>query len=100
MTEDEDGLSGARAEGLAGVLKGLAHPMRLRIVALLCRRRCTVSELVDELSARQAAVSQQLATLRMLKLVSVSRRGGFAVYALAEPKLRSLVKCLSGCKTH
>jgi len=87
----------AQAEHLAGILKALSHSIRLRIVAALCERPANVGALALRLGAEQAIVSQQLRILRMSGLVSVERVDGFAVYAIAEPRLASLVSCLEGC---
>lgn len=91
-------LSSHRADDLADVLKGIAHPLRLRIITLLCERDHTVTELTDALDSRQSLVSQHLSPLRLLGLVSVDRRGGRATYSLGEPHLRTLVDCLMGCR--
>ena len=87
----------ARAAVLAEILKSVAHPLRLRIIALLCERDATVSELTDELDARQAIVSQQLRILRLHRLVAVGHRDGRPVYRLAEQQLRHLVACMNRC---
>jgi ArsR family transcriptional regulator len=87
-----------RAERLAEILKGIAHPLRLRLVAALCQGDHNVTDLTEMLGVRQAAVSQHLAPLRLLGLVSVDRTGGKATYSLAEPHLRNLVDCLLGCR--
>jgi len=87
-----------RAKRLAGVLKGLAHPLRLRIVNYLSAGDCTVSELCNTLEVNQSMVSQHLAPLRMLDLVKVDRSGGKATYSLAEPQLRNLIDCLTSCE--
>ncbi len=79
------------------VLKAMAHPLRLRIVAILCRSERNVSELADELGANQAIVSQQLRILRMSRLVEATRRDGFSVYTLSEPNLVNLIKCVENC---
>jgi ArsR family transcriptional regulator len=88
---------GDRAERVAEVLKAVAHPLRLRIVALLCRGERHVNGLVDELAAPQAIVSQQLRILRSRGLVEATRENGFARYRLAEPALRGLVGCMERC---
>jgi ArsR family transcriptional regulator len=88
----------ARAAQLAEMLKAVAHPLRLRLIAALCERERRVTGLVDRLGAPQAAVSQQLRILRMSGLVQVRREGGAALYSLAEPRLRDLVACVSGCR--
>lgn len=87
-----------RLETLADVVKALAHPLRLGIVACLCEGDACVGGLVERLGARQTAVSQQLRILRMAGLVEVARQRGGAIYRLAEPRLRDLVACLSGCR--
>ena len=87
-----------RAEHLAELLRAVAHPLRLRIVALLCEGPTQVNALAGRLAASQAIVSQQLRILRMHRLVSAHRAEGRAVYGLLEPQLRNLVGCLEGCR--
>ena len=87
----------ANCDRVVGILKAVAHPMRLRIVAMLCARQMHVSALAEGLQISQAIVSQQLRILRMSGLVGSSRQGGFAVYRLTEPHLRDLVNCMERC---
>lgn len=87
-----------RAEHLASILKAIAHPLRLRLVALLIDHERCVNELAEQLDVNQAIVSQQLRILRMHGLVAVSRSNGFANYRLAEPRLVNLLGCLEGCR--
>jgi ArsR family transcriptional regulator len=86
-----------RAVYLAEVLKALAHPERLRIVAVLCERETNVMGLASRLGLQQAIVSQHLRILRMSGLVAAERREGCSTYALVQPRLRELVACLEGC---
>jgi ArsR family transcriptional regulator len=85
------------AERAAEVLKAVGHPLRLRIVALLCQQEQNVTSLADKLDVAQAIVSQQLRILRMRNLTGVTRKNGHATYWIAEPHLRDLVACVSGC---
>ena len=87
-----------RAEQLSQILKALGHPLRLRIVALLCAGDEHVNGMAERLGAPQAMVSQQLQVLRMNQLVESRREQGFAFYSIAEPRLRELMSCLNGCK--
>jgi len=89
---------GEKASRIAEVLKAVAHPLRLRIVAILCRHEENVNGLAERLGAPQAIVSQQLRILRLHDLVTVTREDGFAVYRLAEPQLRTLVNCMEHCQ--
>lgn len=82
---------------VAEVLKAVAHPLRLRIVATLCAGEEHVGALAEKLGASQAIVSQQLRILRSHGLVAASRSGGFATYRLVEKNLRGLVRCMEKC---
>ena len=82
-----------------GICKALAHPLRLRIVAELCNGEMYVNELCEALGAKQAAVSQHLAPLRMLGLLNVERSGGKAIYSLGKSRLPQMVDCIKCCGT-
>jgi DNA-binding transcriptional ArsR family regulator len=86
-----------RAIRLAEILRAVAHPLRLRIIALLCHEAINVGTLATRLSAAQPIVSQHLRILRMSRLVDVTRGGGEARYRLAEPALRDLIRCMEVC---
>jgi ArsR family transcriptional regulator len=90
----------ARARQLSETLKAVAHPLRLRIIALLCEGEEHVSGLAERLDARQPLVSQQLRILRMRGLVQAQTNNGHAIYRLAEPRLRELVRCVAGCRVN
>jgi ArsR family transcriptional regulator len=75
----------------AEILKTLAHPLRLRIVALLCAHDENVGALATRLAARPAAVSQALAILRQEGLVAVTRGHRLARYRVEDPVLRELI---------
>ena len=85
------------SEHLAGILKALANPARLRIVAALCEGPENVGALAARLGLEPAIVSQQLRILRMSGLVEATRSEGFALYRLAQPRLKELVRCLEKC---
>jgi ArsR family transcriptional regulator len=87
-----------RAGHLAEVLKAVAHPLRLRIVAILVEGDANVSELAQRLEAAQPIVSQQLRILRGHGLVAADRRDGFATYRLVERNLEGLVSCMERCQ--
>ena len=88
----------ARAAQIAEVMKALAHPLRIQIVAVLCvEGELHVNALAERLGQKQAIVSQQLRILRMRGLLAVTRADGLARYRVAEPKLREMVRCMEGC---
>jgi DNA-binding transcriptional ArsR family regulator len=65
-------------------LKAISHEGRLMILCHLATGEKSVTELEDLLSARQAAVSQQLSRLRMEGLVQPRREGKTIYYSLAD----------------
>lgn len=75
-------------------LKAISHEGRLMILCHLVTGEKSVTELEELLSARQAAVSQQLSRLRLEGLV-VPRRDGKAIYyRLADDKPRKILECV------
>jgi DNA-binding transcriptional ArsR family regulator len=86
-----------KATRIADILKAVAHPLRLRIVAVLCKREMEVNALAARLGAPQAIVSQQLRILRMHRLATAVRAHGHVIYRLREPRLRDLVNCMEHC---
>lgn len=88
---------GEKAAHIAEVLKAVAHPLRIRIVAILCDGDEHVTGLAERLDAPQAIVSQQLRILRSQGLVEATRQAGFATYRIAEPALHTLVGCMEKC---
>lgn len=87
-----------RAAQVAEILKAIAHPLRVQIIAILVQGPEHVNALAEKLGTKQAVVSQQLRILRMRGLVAVAREGGFATYRIAEPNLHQMVSCMEGCK--
>ena len=71
----------------ANFLKALSHEGRLMILCHLSSGEKTVTELERLLESRQAAVSQQLARLRLEGLVSCRREGKTIHYAIQDPKV-------------
>lgn len=69
-------------EQQAGVMKALAHPVRLRILDILCQEEQCVCHLTTVLGVRQPYVSQQLAILREVGLVTDRREGLIVYYSL------------------
>jgi ArsR family transcriptional regulator len=77
------------------ILKMLADPTRLRILALLGREELAVTELCEILGMGQSRISSQLALLRQAGLVTDRRDGKKAFYSLREdldPRARALLE--------
>lgn len=82
------------ARSATDFLKALAHEGRLMILCHLVTGERSVTELEDLLAARQPAVSQQLARLRMEGLVATRREGKAVYYSISDPQTRRMVEFL------
>ncbi len=67
-------------------LKAISHEGRLMILCHLATGEKSVTELEELLSARQAAVSQQLSRLRLEGLVTPRREGKTIFYSLSDER--------------
>ncbi len=76
-----------QAQAASGFLKALAHEGRLMILCHLVSGEKSVTELENLLDSRQAAVSQQLARLRLEGLVTCRREGKAIYYSLGDPRV-------------
>lgn len=93
-------LSDAAAEELAGVLKALADPVRLRIVSLVASAaegELCACELPTLLDRSQPTVSHHLALLVGAGLLEREQRGKWAWYRLRPQRLGALASLLDGC---
>jgi DNA-binding transcriptional ArsR family regulator len=81
-----------QAQSASNFLKALAHEGRLMILCHLSSGEKSVTELENLLSSRQAAVSQQLARLRLEGLVSCRRDGKAIFYSLSDPKVQRAIE--------
>jgi ArsR family transcriptional regulator len=73
-------------------LKAISHEGRLMILCHLVTGEKSVTELEELLSARQAAVSQQLSRLRLEGLVVPRREGKTIYYRLADDRPRRILE--------
>ena len=80
-----------RAQEASAFLKALAHEGRLMILCHLAGGERSVTELESLLTSRQAAVSQQLARLRLEGLVRTRREGKTIFYSLADPRVEHVM---------
>ena len=83
-----------KATQASAFLKAISHEGRLMILCHLVSGEKTVTELEELLSARQAAVSQQLSRLRLEGLVIPRRAGKTIYYRLADDKPRKMLECV------
>ena len=78
----------------SNLLKAISHEGRLMILCHLVTGEKSVTELEDLLHARQAAVSQQLARLRLEGLVTPRREGKTIFYSLTDDRPRRILEVI------
>ncbi|WP_127473253.1 ArsR/SmtB family transcription factor [Microbacterium sulfonylureivorans] len=77
----------------ANLFKGLAHPVRVRILEILTASdEVAVSALMEELHIEASHLSQHLAVLRKHHLVVSERRGSQVFYRPAFPEVADLLR--------
>ena len=75
----------------AELLKALAHPTRLQIIAELLNSTKCVTGIQEILPASQANISQHLTVLRHAGIVSFAQDGSQRCYYVSRPKLVSAI---------
>jgi len=89
--EDMDKMA-TNAMEASNFLKAISHEGRLMILCHLASGEKSVTELEELLSARQAAVSQQLSRLRLEGLVSPRRDGKTIYYRLTDDRPKKIME--------
>ena len=92
MSEAELDALIVNATNASNFLKALSHEGRMVILCHLVTGEKSVTELEELLSARQAAVSQQLSRLRLEGLVIPRREGKAIYYRLADDRPKKLLE--------
>lgn len=94
LSDDELDKMMSSALDASNMLKALSHEGRLMILCHLVTGEKSVTELEDLLSARQAAVSQQLARLRLEGLVTPRREGKTIFYSLTDDRPKRILEVI------
>tara|TARA_A100001391_G_scaffold46046_1_gene27112 strand:- start:35683 stop:36027 length:345 start_codon:yes stop_codon:yes gene_type:complete len=76
-------------------LKALAHPVRMRILKILCEGERNVGEIEEIGGIGQPSLSQQLAILRQAGLVTTRREGKMVFYGVERAAFRQILECLT-----
>ncbi|MEN8838671.1 MAG: metalloregulator ArsR/SmtB family transcription factor [Celeribacter marinus] len=94
MSSDDMDMIMRNACDASQLLKALSHEGRLMILCHLVTGEKSVTELEELLSARQAAVSQQLARLRLEGLVTPRRDGKAIYYSLTDERPKRILEVI------
>lgn len=81
----------------AELFKGLAHPVRIRLLELLCSAdEVPVGKLIEATGLEPSHVSQHLLVLRRYSLVQSDRRGSVVWYRVAHAEVAELLTVARG----
>ncbi|MGH8882024.1 MAG: ArsR/SmtB family transcription factor, partial [Stackebrandtia sp.] len=76
----------------AELFKTLGHPVRIRVLELLCEEPRPVRDLLAAIEVEASNLSQQLAVLRRAGIVTARREGGTVMYELAGGDVSELMR--------
>lgn len=91
LSDDELDAMLENATTATNFLKAIGHEGRLMILCHLVSGEKSVTELEELISARQAAVSQQLGRLRLEGLVKPRREGKTIYYSLTDDRCKRII---------
>ena len=95
MIEPDQSFSGTGRplyEVKANLFKGLAHPVRVRVLEVLAGDdSVSVADLLADTGLEASHLSQHLAVLRKHNLVTAERRASLVYYRLAYPEVADLL---------
>ncbi|MCL6559673.1 MAG: metalloregulator ArsR/SmtB family transcription factor [Firmicutes bacterium] len=78
----------------ADILKALAHPTRLNILESLRDGERCVCEIIDDVNIEQSNVSQHLAVLKKLDIVSSRKDGLRVIYQVKHEEIFKILSLL------
>ena len=81
-------------EDIAGLLKTMSHPIRLKILCLLENKEMTVGDLRNEVKTTNANVSQHLSILRNQGIVSYRKEANFIYNRISDQRVMELIKAM------
>ena len=94
-------LDAAQLERAAGMLKAIAHPMRIAILSFLeDGKKLTVTEIHQLLNIEQSTTSHHLGILKDKGVLVSQRDGKNTFYSLKHDSLQTIVNCVSKCSVN
>ncbi len=81
-------------EELAGLLKAMSHPIRLKILCLLQDSELSVSGIREQVKTTNANISQHLNILRNQGIIDYRRDANFIYNRISDQRINELIKTL------
>lgn len=90
-----------KLEGVANMLKAIAHPMRIAILNLLDEEeKLTVSQIHQKLGIEQSSTSHHLGILKDKGVLTSKRDGKNTYYSLKHENFAKVIDCIGNCPIH
>ena len=78
----------------ARALKGIAHPLRLKILCVIGDQEVCVQEIVDQVGTSQSNISQHLAILREKNVLMTRKDANRVFYRVGDKRTLQLVSMM------
>jgi DNA-binding transcriptional ArsR family regulator len=93
-----EGLTAEQLEKAAGILKAIAHPMRIAILKYLDGgKQLTVTEIHEYLRIEQSTTSHHLGILKDKGVLGSKRDGKNTFYFIKDENLSNVIECVNKC---
>ena len=89
--------SGYPFEQAAGILKMVAHPVRLSVIALLETGRLRVGDIQVAIGAKQSVTSQHLNAMESKGILGRERCGNEVFYYIKKKEVLKILSCIKNC---
>jgi ArsR family transcriptional regulator len=87
-------LENEQVESIAGMLKTMSHPIRLKILCLLQDKEMTVGDLREEVKTTNANVSQHLSILRNQGIIGYRKDANFIYNRINDTRVLELMQVM------
>ncbi len=87
-------MENAHIESIAGMLKTMSHPIRLKILCLLQDKEMTVGDIREEVKTTNANVSQHLSILRNQGIIGYRKDANFIYNRINDTRVLELMQTM------
>jgi DNA-binding transcriptional ArsR family regulator len=84
-------------EEAAGMLKVVAHPVKLFIISLLEGKSMKVGDIRAAVGAKQSVISQHLNAMASKGILGRERKGNEVFYYIRKKEVLKMLTCIKGC---
>ena len=84
----------ADVERACQAVKGLSHPIRLKVLCVLGGREMPVNDLAAACETSQSNISQHLSILRQCGILATRKEANFVHYRINDPRMLQLMNLM------